>query len=72
VRQGGGGGLAEQEQGAKMTKLEGDMQKVEVKLGRELHDLKEAVGRWKEMAAVEVVSAVRGGMAPKEVGGVCW
>jgi hypothetical protein len=59
------GGLAEQEQ---MAKLEGYMREVEVRLGGELRDLREALGRWKETAAVEVVSEVRDGTAPKKVG----
>ena len=68
------GGGAEQEQGAKMAKLEGDMRKVEDRLGGELGDLRVAVGdlrvavgKWK--GTVEVVGEVRGETAPKEVGG---
>jgi hypothetical protein len=53
---------------AKMAKLEGDMREMEVRLGRDLRDLREVVRRWKETAAVGVVSEVRDGTAPREVG----
>jgi hypothetical protein len=45
------------------------MREVEVRLGGELRNLKEAVKRWKETVAVEVVSEVRNGTAPKKAEG---